>query len=372
MSARHSSASQTTGSISFLLSRDFVDSSTNTESILTKSSFWNMQFKDILKVTGVLLVPLMLGVATLMLTIQNTKDAKENREKDFLIAQREREQTAYLAEEERQDKRLTKYLNDISTLVFSNQTLDPLLRAKTLNVLRQLDAQRKREVILFLYDAKLIRTDINSGIPIISLQDVNLDNVDFSDLRSPYTQRTSNFYYDTHINLRGVFLRNTSFQRRTLCRSDLAQTDCTHADFSSADLSEVDFSYAKLIECNFENARFDSVNLQNANLSQSNITDEQLATALTYQGAILPNRTVAKNKNLLINDGCINDRSKNLSGTHWMVANGSQQADSRFCDGNSKMCINGICSFDNELDTINGERIIYYCRLSIKHRYQQF
>ncbi|CAF1196718.1 unnamed protein product [Rotaria sordida] len=323
MSARHSSASQTTGSISFLLSRDFVDSSTNTESILTKSSFWNMQFKDVLKVTGVLLVPLMLGVATLMLTIQNTKDAKENREKDFLIAQREREQTAYLAEEERQDKRLTKYLNDISTLVFSNQTLDPLLRAKPLNVLRQLDAQRKREVILFLYDAKLIRTDINSGIPIISLQDVNLDNVDFSDLRSPYTQRTSNFYYDTHINLRGVFLRNTSFQRRTLCRSDLAQTDCTHADFSSADLSEVDFSYAKLIECNFANARFDSVNLQNANLSQSNITDEQLATALTYQDAILPNGTVAKNKNLLINDGCINDRSKNLSGTHWMVANGS-------------------------------------------------
>ncbi|CAF4858915.1 unnamed protein product [Rotaria sp. Silwood1] len=305
-----------------------------------------MQFKDILKVTGVLLVPLMLGVATMMLTIQNTIDAKENREKDLDIAQRERDQTADLAEEERQDNRLIEYLNGISTLMFSTQPLDPLLRAKTMSVLRQVDVKRKREVILFLYEAKLIRSDMNSGIPIISLQDVNLDNVDFSDLRPPYTQVISNFYYETRIALRGVSLRNTSFQRRNLYRSDLAQTDCTRSNFSSVDLLEVDFSYAKLVECNFENARFNSVNLQNANLSQSNITDEQLAKALTYQGAILPNGTVAKNKNLLINDDCINDRS--------------QQADSRFCDGNSKMCINGICSFDNELDTTNGKTILLF------------
>ncbi|CAF3964299.1 unnamed protein product [Rotaria sordida] len=352
MSTRRSSASQTTG-ISFLLPRDFVDNSTTIKLTLPKSSFWFMSLKDILKVIGVLLVPLMLGVVTLTLTIQNTKDAKENRAKDLDIAQRQREQTAYLAEEERQNKRLAEYLNAISSLMFSNQTLDPLLRAKTLSVLRQLDVQRKREVILFLYEAKLIRTDMNSGIPIISLQDINLDNIDFNDLRSPYTQLTSNFYYHTHMSLRGVSLRNASFQRRTIYGSDLAQTDCTHADFSSADLFEIDFSYAKLIECNFENARFDSANLQNANLSQSNITDEQLATALTYQGAILPNGTIAKNKNLLINDDCISGHSKNLSGTHWMIINGSQQADSRFCDGNSKMCINGICSFDDELDTTN-------------------
>ncbi|CAF3999501.1 unnamed protein product [Rotaria sordida] len=402
--------------MSFLLPRAFFDNSTNIESRLPKSPFCHMRLKDILKVIGVLLVPLMLGLATLMLTIQNTTDAKENRKKDLDIAQREREQTGYLADEERQDNRLAEYLNDISTLMFSNQTLDPLLRAKTLSVLRQVDVKRKREIILFLYEAKLIRTDINSGIPIVSLEDVNLDNVDFNDLQSPYTQLTSNFYYHTHMALRGVSLRNASFQRRTLYRSDFAQTDCTHADFSSVDLLDVDFSYAKLVECNFENARFDSTNLQNANLSQSNITDEQLATALTYQGAILPNGTVAKNKNLLINDECINDRCKNLSGTYWIVENGSvvmqllndncyfvsydselsrihqridlhgylpwihrnrtvylfnselstngtelekqticQQADNRFCDENSKMCINGICSFDDELDTTNGK-----------------
>ncbi|CAF0956175.1 unnamed protein product [Rotaria sordida] len=416
--------------MSFLLPRAFFDNSTNIESRLPKSPFCHMRLKDILKVIGVLLVPLMLGLATLMLTIQNTTDAKENRKKDLDIAQREREQTGYLADEERQDNRLAEYLNDISTLMFSNQTLDPLLRAKTLSVLRQVDVKRKREIILFLYEAKLIRTDINSGIPIVSLEDVNLDNVDFNDLRSPYTQLTSNFYYHTHMALRGVSLRNASFQRRTLYRSDFAQTDCTHADFSSVDLLDVDFSYAKLVECNFENARFDSTNLQNANLSQSNITDEQLATALTYQGAILPNGTVAKNKNLLINDECINDRCKNLSGTYWIVENGSvvmqllndncyfvsydselsrihqridlhgylpwihrnrtvylfnselstngtelekqticQQADNRFCDENSKMCINGICSFDDELDTTNGKKILDCLRNEFQYWY---
>ncbi|CAF5089779.1 unnamed protein product, partial [Rotaria sp. Silwood1] len=144
-----------------------------------------MQFKDILSVTGILLVPLMLSVVTMTLTIQNTIDAKENRDKDLDIAQRERDQTADLAEEERQDNRLTEYLNDISTLMFSTQPLDPLLRAKTMSVLRQLDVKRKREVILFLYEAKLIQSDMNSGNPIISLQEVNLDNVDFSDLRPP-------------------------------------------------------------------------------------------------------------------------------------------------------------------------------------------
>ncbi|CAF5168886.1 unnamed protein product, partial [Rotaria sp. Silwood1] len=178
------------------------------------------------------------------LTIQNTIDAKENRDKDLDIAQRERDQTADLAEEERQDNRLTEYLNDISTLMFSTQPLDPLLRAKTMSVLRQLDVKRKREVILFLYEAKLIQSDMNSGNPIISLQEVNLDNVDFSDLRPPYTQVIPNFYYETRIALRGVSLRNTSFQRRNLYRSDLAQTDCTHSNFSSVDLLEVDFSYA--------------------------------------------------------------------------------------------------------------------------------
>ncbi|CAF3919801.1 unnamed protein product [Rotaria sordida] len=270
----------------------------------TISSFCSMQLKDILKILGVLLVPLTLGVATTVLSMQKTHLSQENRQKDIDIAQQQRQQGAYLADQAEKERILATYLYDISMLLLSNNgTLDKgsiipsVVRAKTLTTLLQLDTQRKRQIILFLYETKLIMR--NNEQPPINLVDADLDNLDMGLPKSK--QKLYKIYEVLQIQLHGASLVNSSFAWRRLDFSDFSQTYLTNADFTWTDLSHVDFSYALLSKTDFTNATVSKAIFAYANLSGSNLSDEQLSTTLTFQSALLPNGTTAPLKNLVKN-----------------------------------------------------------------------
>ncbi|UJR06639.1 hypothetical protein I4U23_010923 [Adineta vaga] len=315
-----------------------TDQSTNTELFNNESSnqstislainhFWHMDFKDTLKIVGTLLVPLVLGIATTVLSVQHAKLSEKNRENDLKIAWQERQQDAYLADQSENERILATYLHDISMMLLDkNMTLDKfhvvssIIRAKTLTTLLQLDSKRKRQVIIFLYETKLIAKE--SDYPSINLFDAELDNLD---MNLPKLRQSQYSVYNVlQIQLRGVSLINSSFRYRNLDFSDFSQADLSSSDFSWTQLPHVDFRFALVNDVDFTKAKVSKAVFTYANLNRSNISDEQLSTVLTFQGAILPNGTTASLKNLLINGDAEYTCSHNTATLPygWIVQNG--------------------------------------------------
>jgi hypothetical protein len=117
-----------------------------------------------------------------------------------------------------------------------------LARSQTLRVLQGLGPDRKRTLLLFLYESHLIDND-NA---IISLAGANLSEA----------------------NLSKVNLSEADLSGANLSRSDLSRADLRGANLSEADLSK---------------SGLDGVNLSEAR----NVTQEQLATS-ALRGATMP------------------------------------------------------------------------------------
>jgi hypothetical protein len=145
-----------------------------------------------------------------------------------------------------------------------------LARARTLTVLRRLDSGRKRSVLDFLYEARLIQ---QTNPPIIELGSPDSD-FGAADLREA--------------DLRGAVLRG----------ADLS--GITGANLSCANLSNADLSNANLSNANLSNANLSNANLSNANLSRVNLsrakewTYDQLRAAKSIEGATMPDGQILK------------------------------------------------------------------------------
>ncbi|CAF1517669.1 unnamed protein product, partial [Didymodactylos carnosus] len=148
------------------------------------------------------LVPLMIGIFTVVSTIQQQRIPNEHRRQDHQIAATQRKQDQDLAnltrikdqqianltreqdkqhttELRRQDQRQAKdfysndvfktYIEDILNSLFKanheskfvdDATRPSYIRAKTLTALRELDPDRRKHVLLFLYETKLINMQL--------------------------------------------------------------------------------------------------------------------------------------------------------------------------------------------------------------------
>jgi uncharacterized protein YjbI with pentapeptide repeats len=278
-----------------------------------------MRLKDILKIAGALLVPLILGIAATILTLEDKKSNEKNRLKDIDIAQQQRQQALYLADQAEKERILATYLQDISALLLQkndtwekNSITSTVVRAKTLTTLRQLDIERKRQVIFFLYEMELINR--KRTYQSIDLFDAKLDNLDMS--LPKWKQKFDRKDDNLQILLHGVSLVNSSFTFRRLYQSDFSNTDLTDADFTYAEAGYADFSYTIMHRTDFTNAFVDKALFSYANLTDSNISDKQLLTALSFQGATFPNGTMAPLKNLLVNG----DAEQSCSNNHAVVS----------------------------------------------------
>ncbi|CAF2913453.1 unnamed protein product [Rotaria sp. Silwood2] len=173
---------------------------------------------------GALLVALTLCIATTILTTQQTKLNQETCQNDINLAGEQHQQDIYLANQEEKERILTTYLHDRSTLLLNNYTTPDkcnltsnIIRAKALTTLIQLDAQRKRQILLFLYDTKFIMR--NNERLSINLYDAELDSVGMSFPRTK--QRLYTTYEAVEIQFRGAFLVNSLFTWHRLSFSNM-------------------------------------------------------------------------------------------------------------------------------------------------------
>jgi hypothetical protein len=111
------------------------------------------------------------GLFTIIFTLQQESSAKATREQN----QRQEDET---------NRRIIfkEYIDDMTNLLLNradNQTIDKTLRhirVQTLTVLPNLDVNRKRNVIVFLYENQLLRSDV---LPNVDLHGANLNGLRF-------------------------------------------------------------------------------------------------------------------------------------------------------------------------------------------------
>ena len=138
------------------------DNSTQTDpSLIEGRKLCGVTLTQALKSTSSLLLPLMLGIFTVVITINQQNAAKQQRVDDQKAAEANRRVEREIATERYRDDILDAYIKDMGELfekhngsLISNQVPMTLARAKTLNILRQLDPQRNIRVIRFLHESE--------------------------------------------------------------------------------------------------------------------------------------------------------------------------------------------------------------------------
>jgi hypothetical protein len=194
-------------------------------------------------------------MVSIALEDQRTREARalEDRQtQEARVLEAQRTQEARVLEVRRAgEAALQNYFEAVGELLIEKSlrraspgdNLSTVVRAQTLSVLEGLDPDRKRILLLFLYESGLVYKDKR----VVSL---------------------------TAANLSKAFLRNTN-----LHGANLAYADLRGADLSGADLSGVNLRGAALSEAH----------LSEAHLSEAHgWTEEQLSEVSTLAGATMP------------------------------------------------------------------------------------
>ncbi|CAF1307513.1 unnamed protein product, partial [Didymodactylos carnosus] len=200
-------------------------------------TLWNW-----LQLFSSMLVPFMIGVFTIVTTLQQRQtnhlqrlsDMERNEKQhlnDLNIAQLQELQAAA---DQRNESVFTTYIKEMSELLgneehVNNSRTKKLMRVKTLTALRQLDVNRKLFLIQYLYEWDLIGQRLDDDqLPLIDLTGANLGYVNFSRI----TEKPR-IDYDPPISLylANVFLQNASFVNLKLGYSDFSRSNLQGANF---------------------------------------------------------------------------------------------------------------------------------------------
>ncbi len=186
------------------------------------------------------------------------------------------------ATERYQEAILSEFLDAITGMLLTHgleqaqhtDPVKPVARARTLTALREIDGRRKRALVAFLKEAKLI-----TGFrPVIYLQDADLRGIDLSGM------------YLWGSNLGGTDLRASNLSGATLSTAILGGADLQDADLENAQLCNAFLRYARLINANLAGA-----NLIDADLGRTNLTGARLDAALYSKKTIFPQGFIVDN-----------------------------------------------------------------------------
>ncbi|CAF0996185.1 unnamed protein product [Didymodactylos carnosus] len=266
------------------------------------------------------LVPLMIGIFTVVMTIQQQSSAS-----------RQRQQEQQQADNLQNERTFSTYVDDIAKLLLTKEvTTDNkallYIRTKTLSSLRKLDPQRKKHVLFFLYESQLLQYDKAKK------HDRSTLNLAGADLTHIHVTKLKNF---NNLSLPGVDLNNASFINCQLQHSRFADSvmnnirftnsfllgtrfsrcSLERADFRNTTLAQVSFKSALLRHADFTRAWTKGADFTNADLYGALMTEKHLQEAELLDNARLPNGSFAmiQGKNLVVNGENIGCHSKLLS-----------------------------------------------------------
>jgi hypothetical protein len=161
---------------------------------------------------------------------------------------------------------LQRYFEDVGELLIEKplrragpkDNLSTVVRAQTLSVLVGCHPDRKRILLLFLYESGLI----DRRKPVVDLRG--------ADLGGAFLSRT---------RLRLAFLSGANLREADLREADLGGADLSRANLIEANLSGANLSGANLIEAFLRGANLSGANLSGASLSEAFLSGADLREA---------------------------------------------------------------------------------------------
>ena len=260
-------------------------------------------------------IPCVIGVYTIVDSINNVSIAAANRQKDIEIAEQSRQKDHDLAKDQQLENILNDYQTFLGKLILdvkeslkeSNKAKE-VAQFKTLTVLQQLDAKRLNIVIRSLYNAQLITlrktgqsNDERSVLDLrkLYLQDLTLgwphnslrlyptfQRIDWHYLWLPESIFTNvsfrhanficvdfSFTYMYSVDLSftatgggtpcigAAWNSSIDFLRATLINTTIIRINWVYAALSSTHMISVDMSHSMCRDCHFEYASLNQVNL---------------------------------------------------------------------------------------------------------------
>jgi len=215
-----------------------------------------------------------------------------------------------------QDEALQAYLDRMSELLMDKDLHkqkgdydEPRVtaRAHTLAVLDRLDAKRKRTVLLFLREARLINRyeycppdharKVTYFPHYVGLEGADLSGADLEGARLISTSGKEPISLKG-ANLEGAKLSGAILQGAELCEADLSKADLSGADLKPADLSGVEPKPTDVSETNLSHTDLSGANLSGATLRDADLSGSNLqgACKVTKGGSrrLITNEELAK------------------------------------------------------------------------------
>jgi uncharacterized protein YjbI with pentapeptide repeats len=254
-----------------------------------------------------LVVPLALVVIGFLFSVQ--KDARQQRIEDQRAQEAQKienqraEAERSLANQRAQDEALQAYLDQMNTLMLEkdlrnseeDSEVRTLARARTLTVLRRVDASRKGEIIRFLIEADLAHR-VRESAPVIELGRADLSGAALGDLyfEANLTGAHLNGANLQDANLSGAILDGADLLAAKLGDARLIGASLHDANLHDAGLSDANvrgaflagagLSFANLRDANLEFANLSGANLELANLRDATLRDANLSNVRGVTG----------------------------------------------------------------------------------------
>jgi uncharacterized protein YjbI with pentapeptide repeats len=239
---------------------------------------------DWLDLMAKLAIPLILGIATLLFSIQQAHLADLQHQSDQKLAQQQHEADQQSTLDQERQATLVTYLNNMRDLLLNrglltskpNDEIRVIARTETLSAMRQLDGKRNSILVEFLQEASLIGADFTTG----EEKDHNIVSFDQADMSSIDLSGTGLIFAD----LSNAYLKSTNLSNASLSGANLYQAYLGGTNLSGAILSSTNLRGAYLESANLRGAYLDNADLSFA----TNLTQQQLDQVYTCQGATLP------------------------------------------------------------------------------------
>jgi uncharacterized protein YjbI with pentapeptide repeats len=221
------------------------------------------------------------GAFTVIFTLQQEASANAAREQDQRQADEINRRTIF-----------KEYIDDMTELLLNrneNANISMILlhiRVQTLTVLQTLDMNRKRDVIVFLYENRLLQSD---GSSTVDLRGANLNGMRFWSSSTVACHLPLLYLpgvYAENIIFDGCSLSGAVFDGSSMSAAkfltcgmrdtSFVNTNLTRAQFQGNVLHTVSFSGSQLVQSSIKNGVFKDIDLTNVDLYQAEVADELL------------------------------------------------------------------------------------------------
>jgi uncharacterized protein YjbI with pentapeptide repeats len=226
----------------------------------------NFNDKGLWDVLELIIVPVALAIGGYFLSTRQKATELE-------IARRERESEQHIAQDREQEQSLQTYFDRMSELLLNHQLRESendseqrsIARSRTLTTLRRLNPERKGALLLFLYEAGLIKKDV----VVVPLVEANLTyaNLTSANLINANLERANL----AHANLVYVYLINANLKRANLAHANLEHANLTGANLMVANLTGTYLAGAYLAGADLRRATLVGANLVGVHYDESTV-----------------------------------------------------------------------------------------------------